>query len=283
MGFHEMTLERLAGRAKDLQSEWSQKRPFRYLVMDDFLPLEFAESILASYPQPDPQTWDATTYIHQRKKFTQTQGFPPPIASFFTLTATEEFRNLISKITGVEKLIDDPELVGGGLHQIMRGGFLDVHVDYNLHPRTKLYRRLNLLLYMNKDWRPEYRGHLELWDLEAGRQLESIEPVFNRAVIFETNEISYHGHPLPLEAPAPLTRKSLAIYYYTKEHDESVVAPEHNTLYRQTTGISGYLKNTASATRAFEERIAGQGPVQLCRDLARRTYRYLQGLPPENK
>lgn len=278
-----MTVDHLARRAPRLRNEWSQKRPFRYLVMDDFLPPDYAEAILASYPEPDPQTWDGTTYIHQRKKFTQTQGFPPSIASFFDMTASKEFRDLISTITGVEKLIDDPELVGGGLHQIMNGGFLDVHVDYNLHPRTKLYRRLNLLLYMNKEWRAEYRGYLELWDLDAGRQLENVAPVFNRAVIFETNEISYHGHPQPLQAPAPLTRKSLAIYYYTKEHDESVVAPEHNTLYRQTSGVSGYLKTTASATKAFEERIAGQGPIRLCKDLARRTYRYLQGLPPENK
>lgn len=278
-----MTLERLSGRLADLKVEWSGTKPFRYLVMDDFLPLEFAEEIFNAYPQPDPRTWDATTYIHQRKKFTQTKDFPGPIAAFFELTACEGFRNLISTITGVEKLIDDPDLVGGGLHQITHGGFLDVHVDYNLHPYTKLYRRLNLLLYMNKNWKPEYKGYFELWDLEADRQLEHVAPIFNRAVLFETNEISYHGHPRPLEAPENLTRKSLAIYYYTKDHDQSVVAPEHNTLYRQTTGISGYLKTTASAARAVEERIAGQGPIKLSKDLARRTYRYLQRLPPENK
>src|SRR6266568_6947511 len=119
-----MTVEHLSKRLADLKVEWSEKKPFRYLVVDDFLPLDFAEAIFNAYPQPDPRTWDATTYIHQRKKLTQTQDFPGPIARFFDLTASEGFRDLISAITGVEKLIDDPELVGGGLHQIMRGGVL---------------------------------------------------------------------------------------------------------------------------------------------------------------
>jgi hypothetical protein len=277
------TLEGLSSLAEHLRRDWFSKRPFRYLIIDDFLPVGFAEDILNVYPMPDAGYWDSTTYTHQRKKFTQTRGFPEPIARFFALTATEEFRRLMTEITGIPELLADPDLVGGGLHQIARGGFLDVHVDYNLHPRTKLHRRLNLLLYLNKAWKPEYEGYLEFWDFEANRQLERIAPVFNRGVIFETNEISYHGHPRPLNTPAHITRKSLAIYYYTKELEDAAVAREHNTLYRQTTGLSGYLKTLASATRATTERLATKGPSGLGRDLIRRAHRRIQGLPRENK
>lgn len=283
MDFDELTLERLRERKAELQRGWSASKPFRYLVVDDFLPPTFAEEILAAYPQPGAGDWDNTTYIHQRNKLTQTSGFAEPIARFFALTATPDFRALVSEITGIPKLIDDPELVGGGLHQILCGGFLDVHVDYNFHPKTKLHRRLNLLLYLNKDWRPEFEGYLELWDLESNRQLEHIAPLFNRAVIFETSEVSYHGHPKPVNTPPHITRKSLAIYYYTEEHDAAAVAPEHNTLYKQTTGFQGYVKTLKSATKAAGERLGRQGITRLCKDLARRTYRHIQGLPPENK
>jgi Rps23 Pro-64 3,4-dihydroxylase Tpa1-like proline 4-hydroxylase len=277
------TLQALGERKEELRQNWAAKKTFGYLVIEDFLPPEFAEEILAAYPRPGTDEWDSTTYIHQRNKLTQTHGFAEPIARFFRLTAAPEFRALFSEVTGIRDLIDDPELVGGGLHQILRGGFLDVHVDYNFHPKTKLHRRLNLLLYLNKDWREEYEGYLELWDLDADAQLEKIAPLFNRAVIFETNEVSYHGHPKPLNGPPEVTRKSLAIYYYTKERDDATVAPEHNTLYKQTTGIKGYVKTVKSATEAAAERIGGQGVGRLSKDLARRLSRRLRGLPPENK
>lgn len=170
------------------------------------------------------------------------------------MTESDEFKNLISSICNIPQLISDPELVGGGLHQIMNGGYLDVHVDYNFHPQTKLHRRLNLLLYLNKDWKQEYEGYLELWDMDAKKQLDAIAPIFNRAVIFETNEISYHGHPRPLNMPPDVMRKSLAVYYYSKEREESEVAIEHNTIYRQTTGLKGYVKTSLSALVALDER-----------------------------
>lgn len=282
MDFDALTLEALRLRAAALRRDWSSRRPFRYLIVDDFLPAAFAEAILAAYPNAGASEWDDTTYIHQRGKLTQCANFPAPISRFFALTASRGFRDLISEITGIRDLIDDCELVGGGLHQTLRGGFLDVHVDYNIHPRTKLYRRLNLLLYMNKDWRPEYAGHLELWDMRANRQLASVSPDFNRAVLFETTEHSYHGHPRPLNVPPHVARKSLAIYYYT-EASGVEVAPEHNTIYRQTTGARGYVKTFAAAARALQERLGEQRAGAVCKDLARRTYRRLQGLPPENK
>ena len=266
-----------------LRAQWQSQKPFRYLVVDDFLDPIFADAILGAYPQPDPSLWDGTTYAHQRRKFVLTRDFPGPIREFFEMTASRRCRDLFSDLTRIPNLVADPELVGGGLHQTAWGGFLDVHVDFNLHPRTKLHRRLNLLVYMNKNWRPEFEGHLELWDMKEKRQLEHVPPLFNRAVLFETNEISFHGHPKPLATPAGIMRRSLAIYYYTQQREAADVAVEHNTIYKQTTGPQGYVKTLISSGQAAVERLLTGGVRKLGRDLLRKSYRKLQGLPPENR
>jgi hypothetical protein len=125
----------------------------------------------------------------------------------------------LEELTQIEEpLLADPSLFGAGLHQSMNGAFLNVHVDYNIHPETKFHRRLNVLVYMNPNWKEEYEGHIELWDLtgKERKQLGRFSPDFNRCVIFETNEISFHGHPKKLNTPEGVSRKSLATYYYTK-------------------------------------------------------------------
>lgn len=276
------SLDRIAARADEYARSWSEKTPFRYLVMDDMLDPADAEAILRAYPEPDVEGWNLTTFVHQKKKFTRTSGFPAPVADFFALTASPEFRALMTRITGIPELLEDADLVGGGLHQIVRGGFLDVHVDYNFHPRTKLHRRLNLLLYMNKDWQDRYEGCLELWDMGRGKRLEKIAPLFNRGVIFETNEVSYHGHPQPLNTPHDVTRKSLAVYYYTRTRDEATTAPEHNTIYRQTSGIGGYLKTSISAAESAVERARDQGVQAVVKNIAKKVDRAIKGKPPEN-
>jgi hypothetical protein len=272
----------LRGGVSGARARWNAATPFHYVVIEDFLPRLMAEEILASYPKPDIEGWDKVTYTHQKSKFTMRSGFPTPVHRFFAASATREFREVLSDITGTPALLADPDLVGGGLHQILRGGFLDVHVDYNLHPETKLHRRLNLLIYLNKDWKREYEGYLELWNWsEPRQQIEKIAPLFNRAVIFETNEVSFHGHPIPLQTPQHLTRKSLALYYYTVDRD--VVAAEHNTLYQQSTGLRGYLKTARASAEAVVERVKTQGPVTLARELAAKVRRKLLGLPPANR
>ena len=117
-------------------------------------------------------------------------------------------------LTGIEKLIPDPHFVGGGLHQIVQGGFLKIHADFNWHGDLDLHRRINLLVYLNKNWKEEYGGHLELWDKEMKNCEERVLPVFNRCAIFTTTSDSWHGNPAPLTCPEGWTRKSLALYYY---------------------------------------------------------------------
>ena len=126
------------------------------------------------------------------------------------------FLENLNILTGIENLVSDPNFHGGGMHCTKRHGKLDVHIDYSLHPQMNYERRINLILYLNSDWESKYGGNLEFWDNNVSNCEKSIEPIFNRAVIFNTSDISFHGHPDPLNCPDHICRKSLAWYYLTK-------------------------------------------------------------------
>jgi hypothetical protein len=248
---------RFRERRDELKKNWNSERPFRFLVVDDFLIPEKAEEILTSYPAVDQGEWDGTTYINQKNKFQQREFSSGSIFSqVFEELNCPDFLKDIEYITGIENLIPDEKLFGGGLHQSRAGAFLDVHVDYNIHPETKLHRRLNILIYMNKDWRDVYEGHLQLWDMKEKKMIANIAPVFNRMAMFETNEISFHGHPKPLKTPQGITRKSMAAYYYTQSRPASEIVNEHNTIYVNTEGMKGKTKNLLSGLKALAERFS---------------------------
>tara|TARA_X000000950_G_scaffold39226_1_gene42018 strand:+ start:4132 stop:4914 length:783 start_codon:yes stop_codon:yes gene_type:complete len=248
-------------KISNLNKQFNLRTPYRYLVIEDFLNEAIAEEVYNCYPKVDIESnsWDGTTYLDQKNKFTKTKFEEGTILfNLFEELNSPDFLDLISQITNINSLIGDSELFGGGLHQSTKGAFLNVHVDYNFHPKTKFHRRCNLIIYLNKNWKDEYNGHLELWDFtnsKKGKLIEKIAPSFNRAVIFETNEISYHGHPLPLNTPKELNRKSIATYYYTKERKESEIALDHNTLYKNTRGIKGLKDKIKSGIKASIERL----------------------------
>jgi Rps23 Pro-64 3,4-dihydroxylase Tpa1-like proline 4-hydroxylase len=139
-------------------------------------------------------------------------------------------------LTGIKGVIPDPYFVGGGLHQIKPGGKLAVHADFNHHEKLNLERRINVLIYLNKDWKEEYGGHFELWNKEMTRAEQKVLPVFNRCAIFSTTSISYHGHPNPLACPPDRTRKSIATYYYSNGRPEEEVRDSHSTLFVRRPG-----------------------------------------------
>ncbi len=257
-----INFEKLLKSGAEIKSKYQAKEPFRYSIIENFFHEDKAEEVFSHYPSISDGVWDGTTYIDQRNKFQKTNFDDNPImAEVFEELNSSEFRNFLQFLTDIPDLLQDDELVGGGLHQSTRGAFLNVHVDYNIHPYTKLHRRLNALVYMNKDWKPEYEGFLELWELSGGKKklLEQIAPDFNRCVIFETNEVSFHGHPKPLNTPDGISRKSLATYYYTETRPKSEIAPEHNTLYVNTEGTAGHLRRFNSGIKAALERINKKG------------------------
>ncbi|MBP7388949.1 MAG: 2OG-Fe(II) oxygenase [Chitinophagales bacterium] len=251
--------QNLQANSSAYRESFQEKKPFRYLVMDNFLLAEAAEKLLAAYPAPHQEVWNSTTYIHQKNKLQKSKFEAGSVfQDLFNELNSPQLTDFLTQITGISSLLGDAKLFGGGLHQSMHGAFLNVHVDFNRHPETKFYRRLNLLIYLNKDWKEEYEGAIEFWDMEQKKQLIQVWPIFNRCVVFETNEISFHGHPTPLNTPPGVTRKSLAVYYYTQDAPSGLdTVPEHNTIFKNTEGVAGRWKTFLSGLKAFRERIAG--------------------------
>lgn len=249
----------LLERQTNIKADYQSKKPFRYVMFEDFFSPDQAELIYKDYPSIKDGKWDGTTYLDQKNKFQKTKFEENSVMDrIFKEMNSSEFLNWLQEVAEIEdKLIGDEELFGGGLHQSINGAFLNVHVDYNIHPKTKFHRRLNVLVYMNKDWKDEYEGYLELWDLSQDDKvlLGKYAPTFNRCVIFETNEISLHGHPKPLKTPKDVNRKSITTYYYTQTRPEHEIAPDHNTIYINTEGVGGQVKRFTSGVKAFLERI----------------------------
>jgi Rps23 Pro-64 3,4-dihydroxylase Tpa1-like proline 4-hydroxylase len=158
--------------------------------------------------------------------------FPPEIRTAVRDMNSAAFTKWLEKLTGIPHLIVDHHLLGGGLHLTRQDGLLGIHADFNWHMQTHLHRRVNMLLYLTKDWRPGYGGELELWDTEGSKPMCYVEPIFNRAALFATRSDTFHGHPHPWTAPAGINRQSIALYYYTSDRPEEEKRPAHNTLYK---------------------------------------------------
>ena len=216
-------VEGLSGTAERLRGGYASARPFPHAVIDDFLPEPVARQLLRSFPAPDSDIWldwKKRDIVHQPKKLGigaagRLRTDHPFIQHVLFAFNSYPVIHFLEQLTGIEGLIPDPHYSGGGLHQILPGGKLAIHSDFNVHPLMKVWRRLNLLLYLNEDWRADYGGNLELWDGGMNRCIKSIAPLFNRCVVFNTDRRSYHGHPEPLNTPEGVTRKSLALYYYS--------------------------------------------------------------------
>jgi Rps23 Pro-64 3,4-dihydroxylase Tpa1-like proline 4-hydroxylase len=227
--------ERLERLGRRLAPVYAAAQPFPHIVMDDFLPAAAAEEILRQFPARQDEIWNRN-YHSNSKKLAQSDlsVMPEGIRECLLYLNSAPFLQFLERLTGVPDLLADPDFWGGGMHLIRRGGFLKVHADFNVHAAHPEWdRRLNLLLYLNPEWKPEYGGHLELWDRDMSRCVQSIAPVFNRCVVFSTTDFSYHGHPDPLRCPGAASRKSLATYYYTHGRPAEEATAAHHTLYQR--------------------------------------------------
>lgn len=224
---------RLRCDAAALRELYAGAEPFPHIVVDGLFDDPALDSVLAGFPAREEMQWvefdnpleKKLGFYHERSRLSKiVHDFLNDMSSFEMLTWLEA-------LTGIDGLIPDPYFGGGGLHQIEPGGFLKVHADFNVHPKLKLDRRLNMLIYLNKDWRDEWGGHLELWDADGMTCRKRIAPLFNRTVVFSTSDTSFHGHPHPLTSPAGVTRKSVSLYYYTCGRPESERSAPHDTLF----------------------------------------------------
>ncbi|NJP08087.1 MAG: 2OG-Fe(II) oxygenase [Leptolyngbyaceae cyanobacterium RU_5_1] len=218
------------------REEYQNAEPFQHVVIDNFLPELILDEVLKEFPKPREIDWQSFSNPAERKLASaneQRMGDATCLVLYQLNSST--FIQFLEMLTGIDGIIPDPHFEGGGLHQIEPGGYLKMHVDFNKSSKLKLDRRLNLLLYLNRDWQEEYGGHLELWDKDMTRSYKKILPIFNRCVIFNTNDFSYHGHPDPVTCPEGWTRKSLALYYYSNGRPASEVKQlkgDHSTIFR---------------------------------------------------
>jgi hypothetical protein len=191
--------------------------PFPHIVIDEFLQPQVAERLAGVFPAADAAFWhEYNNPIEKKLACNMREHMPAPIGAALDALNGEAFRQALTILTGIADLKDDPGLHGGGMHCIRPGGKLDVHIDYAIHPKLKLERRLNLLVYLTPGWKEKFGGFLELWDSTMTRCVERVLPAFNRAVIFDTGDGSYHGHPEPLACPPNWARRSIALYYLTE-------------------------------------------------------------------
>ena len=250
--FDAVTLERLALGSRETYSE---AKPFPHIVLDALFPKEVPEGILEEFPDPGEILWRRHEHSHSKKLASEkeTQLGPFTRQVIYHLNSSV-FIHFLENLTGIEGLVPDPHLWGGGLHQIERGGFLGVHADFNQHPQLKLDRRLNLLLYLNKNWREQWGGHLQLWNRDMTQCEEKLLPIFNRCVIFSTTDFSFHGHPDPLTCPEGESRKSLALYYYSNGRPAWEISKGHSTLYQKRPGEK---QAEASFVKKFLKKVSG--------------------------
>ena len=229
--------EELLQRGEQLHADYVSADPYPHAVIDDFFPPQAVEEVLACFPSPEEIDWHKFDRPQEKKLSCKSeQTLPAPVRKLIWEMNSHLFLQFLQKLTGIDGLLPDPGLQGGGMHQIERGGKLGIHVDFNKHGATNLDRRLNVLLYLNKDWSEDFGGHFEMWDRDMQKCVQRVLPVFNRLVVFSTTETSWHGHPDPLNCPEDRTRKSLALYYYSNGRPEDEVADKHTTKFRARPG-----------------------------------------------
>jgi hypothetical protein len=222
--------------ANSARAAYAHAKPFPHVVFDGFFDPALLERVLSEFPAPGEIKWQRFDNEREIKLASNAESSLGPVTRLLLYHLNSiSFLEFLGTVTGIPDLIPDPGFEGGGLHQILRGGKLGIHADFNKHSRYRLDRRLNLLLYLNKDWRDAYGGHLELWSTDMARCEAKIAPLFNRLVVFGTTSVTYHGHPDPLQCPEGMTRKSLALYYFSNGRPAEEVAAMHSTLFRERT------------------------------------------------
>lgn len=222
-----------------LQHKFTSATPFKHLCIDNFLQPELAEALLKEFPKFDEQK-AMNEFGHVGGKAVQTdiKTIGQTYRALYEYISSTSFLKMISEMLDIPDLLHDPQMYGGGTHENLHGQELDPHVDFNYNQERNLHRRANLLIYLNKEWLPEWGGAIELHSNPRNpKENEIIEfnCLFNRCVVFETNEISWHGFRrinLPPDK-RHLSRKCISIYLYSKDRPEKEIVPEHATFYVQ--------------------------------------------------
>lgn len=229
--------------AERLAEVYRNAKPYPHIKMANFIRSDLIEKVVEEFP--DLRTADPALtieYANQAEIKFASRGYGLLSKSAFELVAflnSDVFLDHLRKITGIERpLLSDPTLAGAGYHEIKRGGLLKIHADFNKHTDQcmDIDRRLNLLIYLNKDWDESWGGDFQMFDKDMSGPVDSVFPHFNTCMVFSTASESYHGHPDPLECPEDRSRRSLALYYYTTGRPEDEANQRHSTLFMRRQG-----------------------------------------------
>lgn len=205
--------ESLANQSLAKRSTYKNKSPFSYAVINGEVSPQLLKKVAKEFDIPS--AWHRYDNAFEKKEARDNfEDLPHFTKMLLSEMNSVQFIRFLESLTGVESLITDHTFRGAGMHQIRNGGKLDVHVDFNWHPKLKLKRAVNVLLYLNEAWLYEWGGYLQLWNQDMSACHTLISPLFNNMVIFNSTETSFHGHPNPVQAPEGITRKSIAVYYY---------------------------------------------------------------------
>jgi hypothetical protein len=227
----------LADLARRYSDIFNCAYPYPHILFENFINDKALSSIVDEFPSPESDiAWRRADSVLGGKPMQYNKlGMPHEIAMPAILRQliwelnSGIFIQFLEQLTGIKNLLPDPSLQGAGLHQSLPGAVLGIHADFTHHKKYDLSRRLNILIYLNENWREEYEGHLELWSTDMSCCVKRIMPSIGRCVIFRTDRNSYHGSPTPLNCPDGTTRKSIALYYYTNGRDDAEVEPTKAT------------------------------------------------------
>ena len=228
--------------------------PFKHVVIDDFFSPQLANICLTNFPPIESDGWeyanDLDIEVKYRTNWKSEFDIPDGIVDAVRILNSAPFLIAMSKVMGIEKIIPDPYFTGGGLNCTMRGGLLDVHVDGNYHDATGLNRRLNALVYLNPNWREDWGGEFGIYNETGDRCLKKVAPIHNRLVIFDSHDKSFHGLPDPVNFPEGEPRRSIILYYYTKESrplSQIEINEPHSALWKKR----DLLDKRGNRTRKF--------------------------------
>lgn len=230
-----------------LAQEYREADPFPHMVMDNILPDSIIQEVIRNFPTEAIKTDTVFNIgyggLHKRQVMPEDcSGYNKNLFHFFNSRPVLQF---LEGLTGIQGLLPDPYFEGGGFHETSRGGKLGIHADFRVNSRLHLQRRLNLLIYLNPVWKEDWMGQLELWDREMKNCKVRVAPILNRCVVFSTDADTWHGHPDELNTPDGVTRRSLALYYYTASKDIYHEVPTMSTLYKARPGDSSAVKAEA--------------------------------------
>ena len=248
----EADMPRLNAFADANKDNYANAAPFPHTFIENFMAPDLLSEVCKEFPKTDKSEWSEMLDKDQKKyAFNQTEQLGPATRKVLHFLNSREIINFLERLTGISGLIPDPHLAGGGLHELRRGGFLKIHADFNWHKQLRLDRRINLLVYLNEDWSPDYQGCLELWDTEMKGKVKEYLPIFNNCVIFNTTNNSFHGNPVPVACPEGRSRRSIAMYYYTNGRPAEELSVEHGTLFKNRPGEA----TAGEIRRAFLDQI----------------------------